>query len=60
VGETTTIAPLVVKNLVIVGDSGGELGVRGKVVALDVGTGKEVWWAYMAELESLALDRHRN
>jgi glucose dehydrogenase len=36
VGETTTMAPLVVKNLVIVGNSGAELGVRGKVVALDV------------------------
>jgi glucose dehydrogenase len=45
-GETTTMAPLVVKNLVIVGNSGGELGVRGKVVALDVGTGKEVWRAF--------------
>src|SRR5437764_4581157 len=28
-GESATIAPLVVKNLVIVGSSGGELGVRG-------------------------------
>jgi glucose dehydrogenase len=37
---------LVVKNLVIVGNSGAELGVRGKVVALDVSTGKEVWRAY--------------
>ncbi|HEY7496337.1 MAG TPA: PQQ-dependent dehydrogenase, methanol/ethanol family [Candidatus Tectomicrobia bacterium] len=46
VGETTTMAPLVVKNLVIVGNSGAELGVRGKVVALDVSSGKEVWRAY--------------
>jgi lanthanide-dependent methanol dehydrogenase len=46
IGETTTMAPLVVKRLVIVGNSGGELGVRGKVVALDVATGKEVWRAY--------------
>jgi lanthanide-dependent methanol dehydrogenase len=46
VGETVTMAPLVVKNKVIVGNSGGELGVRGKVVALDVETGKEVWRAY--------------
>ncbi len=45
-GETTTGAPLIVKNVVITGDSGGELGVRGKVVALDLKTGKEVWRAY--------------
>jgi PQQ-dependent dehydrogenase (methanol/ethanol family) len=46
VGETTTMAPLVVKDKVIVGSSGGELGVRGYVVALDVGTGREAWRAY--------------
>jgi lanthanide-dependent methanol dehydrogenase len=45
-GETTTMAPLTVKNLVLVGNSGGELGVRGKLVALDLATGKEVWRAY--------------
>jgi PQQ-dependent dehydrogenase (methanol/ethanol family) len=46
VGETVTMAPLVVKDKVIVGNSGGELGVRGWVLALDVATGKEVWRAY--------------
>jgi PQQ-dependent dehydrogenase (methanol/ethanol family) len=46
VGETTTAAPLVVKNVVITGDSGGELGVRGKVVGLDLKTGKVIWTAY--------------
>lgn len=46
VGETTTGAPLIVKNIVITGDSGGELGVRGKVVGLDLKTGKVVWTAY--------------
>lgn len=45
-GETITMAPLIVKNHVFVGNSGGELGVRGKTVALDLGTGKEVWRAY--------------
>lgn len=45
-GETTTMAPLVVKNKVLVGNSGGELGVRGKMVALDLATGQEVWRAY--------------
>ena len=45
-GETTTMAPLIVKDKVLVGNSGGEMGVRGKLVALDLGTGKEVWRAY--------------
>jgi PQQ-dependent dehydrogenase (methanol/ethanol family) len=46
VGETLTMAPLVVKNRVIVGSSGGELGVRGYLAALDVGSGKEAWRAF--------------
>jgi PQQ-dependent dehydrogenase (methanol/ethanol family) len=46
IGETFTAAPLIVKNKVIVGNSGAELGVRGYVVALDLGSGKEVWRAY--------------
>ena len=45
-GETTTMAPLVVKDKVLVGNSGGELGVRGWVMALDLDTGKELWRAY--------------
>jgi PQQ-dependent dehydrogenase (methanol/ethanol family) len=46
IGETFTMAPLVVKNHVIVGNSGGELGVRGKILALDVDTGSLQWQAY--------------
>jgi PQQ-dependent dehydrogenase (methanol/ethanol family) len=46
VGETFTAAPLVVKDKVLVGNSGGELGVRGYVAALDVKSGKELWRAY--------------
>ncbi|MCU1287093.1 MAG: mxaF [Acidobacteriales bacterium] len=45
-GETMTMAPLVVKDKVIVGNSGGEFGVRGWVTALDVNSGKIVWRAY--------------
>jgi lanthanide-dependent methanol dehydrogenase len=44
-GETMTMAPLVVKHRVIVGNSGGELGVRGYIAALDLTTGKQVWRA---------------
>ncbi|HEX4683802.1 MAG TPA: PQQ-dependent dehydrogenase, methanol/ethanol family, partial [Gemmatimonadaceae bacterium] len=45
-GETITMAPIVVKGKVIVGSSGGEMGVRGWIAALDLGSGKEVWRAY--------------
>jgi PQQ-dependent dehydrogenase (methanol/ethanol family) len=45
-GETFTAAPIVVKDRVLVGNSGGELGVRGYVAALDVKTGKELWRAF--------------
>jgi len=45
-GETITMAPLVVKGKVLVGNSGGELGVRGWLTALDADSGKIVWKAY--------------
>jgi PQQ-dependent dehydrogenase (methanol/ethanol family) len=45
-GETITMAPLVVKGKVLVGDSGGELGVRGWVTAVDETSGKIAWRAY--------------
>lgn len=46
VGATLTIAPYVVKDMVIVGSSGAELGVRGYVTAYDVKTGEQRWRAY--------------
>lgn len=45
-GETMTMAPLVVKDKVIVGISGGEYGVRGWIQALDAADGKSLWKAY--------------
>jgi lanthanide-dependent methanol dehydrogenase len=45
-GETITMAPLVVKGKVLVGNSGGEMGVRGWLTALDAATGKIAWRAY--------------
>ncbi|CAA9296271.1 MAG: Methanol dehydrogenase large subunit protein [uncultured Gemmatimonadetes bacterium] len=45
-GETMTMAPLVVKDKVLVGNSGGEMGVRGWLTALDVESGKVAWRAY--------------
>jgi len=46
VGSTLTIAPYVVKDKVLVGSSGAELGVRGYVTAYDVHDGAQVWRAY--------------
>jgi PQQ-dependent dehydrogenase (methanol/ethanol family) len=45
-GETITMAPLVVNGKVLVGNSGGEMGVRGWIKALDAGDGHVIWTAY--------------
>jgi PQQ-dependent dehydrogenase (methanol/ethanol family) len=45
-GQTITMAPLVVKGKVLVGNSGGELGVRGWLTALDASSGRQAWRAY--------------
>jgi len=45
-GETITMAPLVVKGKVLVGNSGGELGVRGWLTALDENSGEIAWRAW--------------
>jgi alcohol dehydrogenase (cytochrome c) len=45
-GYAMTLAPLVVKDKVIVGVAGGEYGIRGFVAAYDVATGDEVWRFY--------------
>lgn len=45
-GETITMAPLAVKGKVLVGNSGGEYGVRGWLAALDAASGKELWRAW--------------
>src|ERR1700741_5082840 len=47
-GETGTSAPLVVKNMVLIGNSGGEFGVLGKVTAYNIADGKVVWKANSA------------
>jgi PQQ-dependent dehydrogenase (methanol/ethanol family) len=45
-GETTPMAPFIVKDRVIVGPSGGEFGIHGWAKALDLTTGKVVWTAF--------------
>ena len=42
-GYSITVAPLAVGDLVIVGVSGGEFGIRGFLAAYAADTGKEVW-----------------
>ena len=45
-GESMTMAPIVAHGKVIVGNSGGEFGVRGWLTALDAKTGSVAWRAY--------------
>ena len=42
-GYAMTVAPLVVKDKVIVGVAGAEFGIRGFIAAYDVRTGREAW-----------------
>jgi alcohol dehydrogenase (cytochrome c) len=46
VGETLTVAPLVVRDVAIVGAAGGEFGIRGYIEATDLNTGKMAWRTY--------------
>lgn len=45
-GYYMTLAPLVVKGKVVVGVSGGEMGIRGFIQAFDAETGESVWKTY--------------
>ena len=45
-GETNTNAPHVFGDKVLTGISGGEFGVRGRLIAYDIKTGKPVWTAF--------------
>ncbi|HUR33230.1 MAG TPA: PQQ-dependent dehydrogenase, methanol/ethanol family [Vicinamibacterales bacterium] len=45
-GYAATLAPIVVKDKVIVGVAGGEYGIRGFIDAYDTQTGKQAWRFY--------------
>jgi lanthanide-dependent methanol dehydrogenase len=45
-GETGTSSPMIFKDKVITGVSGGEFGVRGSVTAYNIKDGKRVWRSY--------------
>ncbi len=44
--HTITGAPRIVKDKVLIGNGGGEMGVRGYVTAYDAETGRQVWRFY--------------
>ncbi|MFO1184975.1 MAG: PQQ-binding-like beta-propeller repeat protein [Bauldia sp.] len=50
-GETLTVAPLVVRDIGVVGVAGAEYGIRGHLNGIDLNTGKEVWktWTVAGE-----------
>ena len=45
-GVSATVAPIVVKDKVILGIAGAEFGIRGFIDAYDVNTGKRAWRFY--------------
>ncbi len=45
-GYAMTLAPLAVDGKIVVGESGGEYGIRGFIAALDAHTGNEIWRRY--------------
>lgn len=49
----STVAPLIVKDLVVAGVSGGDWGIRGFIAAFKAGTGERVWrtWTIPAQGE---------
>ncbi len=51
-GETGTSAPLVVKDKVLIGISGGEFGMRGRMTAYNIKDGSKAWIAYSEGTDS--------
>src|SRR5688500_1703210 len=45
-GYSITVAPLALKDRVIIGTGGGEYGIRGFIAAFEARTGKEMWRFY--------------
>ena len=56
-GETTPMAPFIVRDRVLVGPSGGEFGIYGWVKALDLASGKILWTAHNMGPDSLMIAR---
>ena len=45
-GYAMTLAPLIIKDKIIIGVAGGEYGVRGFIAAYEADTGEEAWRFY--------------
>jgi len=43
IAETITLAPLVIRDVAIVGIAGGERGIRGYIDGTDLNTGRQLW-----------------
>jgi lanthanide-dependent methanol dehydrogenase len=54
-GETMTSAPVVYKDKVYVGISGGEFGVHGHLTAYNIADGKQVWRGYSTGPDDITL-----
>jgi alcohol dehydrogenase (cytochrome c) len=46
IGETLTLAPLIIRDVAIVGTAGGEYGIRGFIEGTDLNTGQQRWRTY--------------
>ncbi|HLQ90213.1 MAG TPA: PQQ-dependent dehydrogenase, methanol/ethanol family [Xanthobacteraceae bacterium] len=46
IAETLTLAPLIVRDVAIVGTAGGEFGIRGFIDGTDLNTGQGLWRTY--------------
>ena len=46
IAETITLAPLIVRDVAIVGSAGGEYGIRGFIEGTDLNTGQSLWRTY--------------
>jgi alcohol dehydrogenase (cytochrome c) len=42
-GYSLTVAPLVIRDKILIGPAGGEMGIRGFIAAFDAKSGREVW-----------------
>lgn len=59
-GETGTSAPMIVKDKVFVGISGGEFGVHGHITAYNIKDGSLAWRGYSTGPDSMTLMDPRN
>ncbi|CAC9536590.1 Methanol dehydrogenase large subunit protein (EC 1.1.2.7) [uncultured Gammaproteobacteria bacterium] len=55
VAESGTSAPMVFEDKVVVGISGGEYGIQGRITAYDINSGKMVWNGYSQGPDNMTL-----